>query len=228
MPHDALQESWEEIDRYIVDRLLPADEALDAALVSSARAGLPSINVAPNQGALLGLFASMTSARRVLEIGTLGGYSTIWLARALPPAGRLVSLEAEGRHADVARANVAQAGLAGIVEIRVGPALELLPELEREGVEPFDMVFVDADKAHNPEYFAWAMRLTHVGSVVVVDNVVRQGRVVDAASNDADIVGTRRLYDAVAAEPRVRATAVQTVGTKGHDGFLVALVVGNQ
>ncbi len=225
MAHENSQESWDEIDRYIVDRLLPADGALDAALAHSAAAGLPSINVAPNQGALLGLLASMTHARRVLEIGTLGGYSTIWLARALPPAGRLVSLEAQDRHAAVARANVAQAGLAGLVEIRVGPALELLPELEREGVDPFDMVFVDADKAHNAEYFAWALRLTHVGSVVVVDNVVRGGRLLDSSSADPDVVGTRRLYDAVAAEPRVRATAVQTVGSKGHDGFLVALVV---
>jgi predicted O-methyltransferase YrrM len=225
MAHETSQESWDEIDRFIVDRLLPADGALDAALAHSAAAGLPSINVAPNQGALLGLLASMTHARRVLEIGTLGGYSTIWLARALPPAGRLVSLEAQDRHAAVARANVAQAGLAGVVEIRVGPALELLPELEREGVDPFDMVFVDADKAHNAEYFACALRLTHVGSVVVVDNVVREGRLLDSSSPDPDVVGTRRLYDAVAAEPRVRATAVQTVGSKGHDGFLVALVV---
>ncbi|MHB1598779.1 MAG: O-methyltransferase [Acidimicrobiales bacterium] len=226
MADDASQASWAEIDHYIVEHLVPHDEALDAALDASAAAGLPPINVAPNQGALLGLLATMTGARDVLEIGTLGGYSTIWLARALQPGGHLVSLEASARHADVARANIARAGLADVVEVRVGPALATLPLLEAEGAGPFDMVFVDADKASNPEYFAWALRLARVGALVVVDNVVRQGRLVDATTSDPDILGTRRLFDVVAAEPRVRATAIQTVGSKGHDGVLVALVVG--
>ncbi|MHB1974420.1 MAG: O-methyltransferase [Acidimicrobiales bacterium] len=226
MADDASQASWAEIDHYIVEHLVPHDEALDAALDASTAAGLPSINVAPNQGALLGLLATMTGARDVLEIGTLGGYSTIWLARALQPGGHLVSLEASARHADVARANIARAGLADVVEVRVGPALATLPLLEAEGAGPFDMVFVDADKASNPEYFAWALRLARVGALVVVDNVVRQGRLVDATTSDPDILGTRRLFDVVAAEPRVRATAIQTVGSKGHDGVLVALVVG--
>ncbi len=226
MTGDASQASWAEIDRYIVGHLVPHDEALEAALDASAAAGLPPINVAPNQGALLGLLATMTGACNVLEIGTLGGYSTIWLARALQPGGHLVSLEASARHADVARANIARAGLADVVEVRVGPALATLPLLEAEGAGPFDMVFVDADKASNPEYFDWALRLARVGALVVVDNVVRQGRLVDATSSDPDILGTRRLFDAVAAEPRVRATAIQTVGSKGHDGLLVALVVG--
>ncbi|MHB1782237.1 MAG: O-methyltransferase [Acidimicrobiales bacterium] len=226
MADDASQASWAEIDHYIVEHLVPHDEALDAALDASTAAGLPPINVAPNQGALLGLLATMTGARDVLEIGTLGGYSTIWLARALQPGGHLVSLEASARHADVARANIARAGLADVVEVRVGPALATLPLLEAEGAGPFDMVFVDADKASNPEYFAWALRLARVGALVVVDNVVRQGRLVDATTSDPDILGTRRLFDVVAAEPRVRATAIQTVGSKGHDGVLVALVVG--
>ena len=226
MTGDASQASWAEIDRYIVEHLVPHDEALDAALDASAAAGLPPINVAPNQGALLGLLATMAGACNVLEIGTLGGYSTIWLARALQPGGHLVSLEASARHADVARANIARAGLADVVEVRVGPALATLPLLEAEGAGPFDMVFVDADKASNPEYFDWALRLARVGALVVVDNVVRQGRLVDATSSDPDILGTRRLFDVVAAEPRVRATAIQTVGSKGHDGLLVALVVG--
>ncbi len=226
MADDASRALWAEIDHYIVEHLVPHDEALDAALDASTAAGLPPINVAPNQGALLGLLATMTGARDVLEIGTLGGYSTIWLARALQPGGHLVSLEASARHADVARSNIARAGLADVVEVRVGPALATLPLLEAEGAGPFDMVFVDADKASNPEYFAWALRLARVGALVVVDNVVRQGHLVDATTSDPDILGTRRLFDVVAAEPRVRATAIQTVGSKGHDGVLVALVVG--
>ena len=224
MGEDAEPASWDAIDDYIVGHLVRPDAALDAALAASAEAGLPEINVAPNQGKLLGLLAAMVGARNVLEIGTLGGYSTIWLARALPPGGRLISLEAEERHAKVARASLARAGLAEVVEVRVGPALESLPKLAAEGCGPFDLVFVDADKAHNADYFEWALRLTRRGSLVVVDNVVRHGRILERASGDPDVVGTRRLFEVVAAEPRVSATALQTVGVKGHDGFLVALV----
>lgn len=217
---------WIEVDSYLQAALVPADPVLEQAIADSRRAGLPPIEVTALQGKFLSVLARLLQARRILEIGTLGGYSTIWLARALQPGGHLVSLEASARHADVARANIARAGLADVVEVRVGPALATLPLLEAEGAGPFDMVFVDADKASNPEYFAWALRLARVGALVVVDNVVRQGRLVDATTSDPDILGTRRLFDVVAAEPRVRATAIQTVGSKGHDGVLVALVVG--
>ena len=170
------QQKWTEVDRYINDLLVPADAALDAALAASAAAGLPPINVAPNQGKFLHLLARTQGARRILEIGTLGGYSTIWLARALPADGRLVTLESEPMHADVARASLVRAGLASIAEVRLGPALESLPRLAAEGGDPFDFVFIDADKPSNPEYFAWALKLSRRGSVIIVDNVVRNGR----------------------------------------------------
>jgi len=219
------QDQWTAVDRYLVSALLPPDPALDEALRANAAAGLPAIDVAPNQGKMLHLIAQMQGARAILEIGTLGGYSTIWLARALPRDGRLVTLEAEAKHAEVARANVARAGLASVVEIRVGRALETLPRLAEEGRGPFDLVFIDADKQNNAEYVAWALRLTRPGSVIVVDNVVRAGRVIDAGSDDPQIQGTRRLFDALAREPRLSATAIQTVGSKGHDGFVLARVV---
>jgi predicted O-methyltransferase YrrM len=180
--------------------------------------------VAPNQGKLLHLWARMIGARSILEVGTLGGYSTIWLARALPPGGRLVTLEAEPRHAEVAVANLERAGVADRVDVVVGKALDTLPVLADEGRGPFDLTFIDADKQGNADYFQWAVRLSRPGSVIVVDNVVRQGSVLDAGSDDPAVVGTRRLFEVVAAEPRVTATAVQTVGSKGHDGFLLALV----
>lgn len=217
-------ERWSAVDRYITDLLLPGDPALDAALAASDAAGLPQISVTPNQGKLLHLLARMQGARTILEIGTLGGYSTIWLARALPPSGRLVTLEADPKHAEVARANIARAGLAEIVEVRVGKALDLLPRLAAEGFPPFDLAFVDADKPSNPEYFAWTLRLSRPGSVIIFDNVVRSGAVADAASEDPSVVGVRRLYEALAAEPRVTATAVQTVGSKGYDGLAIAYV----
>ncbi|HEU5109285.1 MAG TPA: O-methyltransferase, partial [Micromonosporaceae bacterium] len=188
-------------------------------------AGLPEIQVAPNQGKLLQLMAQIRGARRILEIGTLGGYSTIWLARALPHDGRLVTMEYDRRHAEVARANIARAGLADRVEVRVGAALDLLPALARERPEPFDLTFIDADKQSNTEYFRWALRLSRVGSVIIVDNVVRGGRVTDPNSDDPSVVGTRRLFDALAAEPRVTATAIQTVGSKSYDGFAMAVVI---
>ena len=223
---DQERERWDAVDRYISEERVPSDAALDAALHASAEAGLPEISVTPSQGKLLALLARLAGGRTVLEIGTLGGYSTIWMARALAPGGRMVTLESDARHAGVARSNIERAGLSEIVDIRVGPALETLPVLAAEGFGPVDLVFVDADKANNAEYFAWAVRLSRPGTVIVVDNVVRGGAVVDGASSDPDIVGTRRLYEAMAAEPRVSATAVQTVGTKGYDGFAVALVTG--
>jgi predicted O-methyltransferase YrrM len=218
------QEPWVAVDRYIADLLVPADPALDAALEASTAAGLPAINVAPNQGKLLHLLARGIEARAILEIGTLGGYSTIWLARALPEGGRLITLEVDARHADVARANIARAGLADLVDLRLGRALDTLPRLAAEGLTPFDLIFIDADKPSVPDYFAWALKLSRRGSLIVVDNVVRDGAVADAASRDPNVQGVRRLHELIAAEPRVSATTIQTVGSKGYDGFTLALV----
>ena len=203
---------------------MSADPALEAALAASAAAGLPAINVSPVQGKLLHLLARAIGARNVLEIGTLGGYSTIWLARALPDGGRLISLEADAKHAEVARANIARAGLEDKVEVRLGMALDLLPGLAAESREPFDFVFIDADKPNNAAYFDWALKLSRPGSIIVVDNVVRDGDVIDAASDSPTVQGVRRFLERLAAEPRVSATAIQTVGTKGYDGFAIALV----
>ncbi len=213
---------WTDVDAYIGGRLVGEDEALQAALKASDAAGLPAIAVAPNQGKLLHLYAQMIGARRVLEIGTLGGYSTIWLARAVPADGQVVTLEFSAKHAEVAQANLARAGVAERVRVVVGPALESLPALADE--EPFDLVFIDADKQNNPAYFQWALRLTKPGSVIVVDNVVRGGAIADPSRDSSDVVGTRELYDLVGGEQRVTATAVQTVGLKGYDGFLIARV----
>lgn len=220
------QEQWTQVDRYITDLLVPADPALDHALAASQAAGLPAINVAPNQGKLLQLFARIRGARSILEIGTLGGYSSIWLARALPAGGRLITLEYDPKHAEVARGNIANAGLASSVEVRTGKALDTLPQLEREGRGPFDLVFIDADKENIPAYFTWALRLTKPGSLIIVDNVVRKGAVIDADSKDVNIQGVRRFNELVSREPRVSATAVQTVGSKGYDGFALLLVNG--
>jgi predicted O-methyltransferase YrrM len=216
----------EVVDRYLSGLFVSSDPALDAALSACAAAGLPEIQVSPTQGKLLHLIARMLAPRAILEIGTLGGYSAIWLARALVPGGRLISLEIDPKHAEVARANVARAGLADRVDIRIGRALDTLPRIQAEGRGPFDLVFIDADKTSNPEYFAWALKLTRPGALIVVDNVVRSGSVVDAASGDESVVGTRRVLDMMAAEPRVSATALQTVGVKGWDGFAFALVTG--
>uniref|UniRef100_A0A832I7T0 O-methyltransferase n=1 Tax=Eiseniibacteriota bacterium TaxID=2212470 RepID=A0A832I7T0_UNCEI len=219
---------WSEVDRWIAAALPHDDAALAAAREASAAAGLPAIAVSAPQGKLLHLLARAIGARRILEIGTLGGYSAIWMARALPPDGRLVTLEVDPRHAQVARANLARAGLAGVTEVRVGAALETLPRLAAEGEGPFDLAFIDADKPSNPEYFDWALRLSRPGGLIVVDNVVREGAVADPAADDPATRGVRRLFERVAAEPRVSATALQTVGTKGHDGFLVACVAGRR
>lgn len=221
------QELWSAVDRYIGDLFVPSDPALDAALASSAEAGLPPINVAPNQGKLLQLLARLRGARAILEIGTLGGYSTIWLARTLPPDGRLITLEADPRHAEVARANIARAGLAGVVELRLGRALDTLVRLFSDGEGPFDLIFIDADKPGYPDYFGWALKLSRRGSVIIADNVVRKGAVADPASKDPMVQGVRRFNELVAAEPRVSATAIQTVGSKGYDGFAIALVIAD-
>jgi predicted O-methyltransferase YrrM len=218
------QEQWSQVDEYISKLLVPSDDALDAALAASTAAGLPAINVAPNQGKFLSLLASIQGAKNILEIGTLGGYSTIWLARALPADGRLVTLELDPKHAEVARRNLGHARLGELVSIRVGPALETLPKLAAEGLTAFDFVFIDADKQSIPEYFQWALKLTRVGSVIVVDNVVRKGAVLDRASTDPNVQGVRRFNELVAKTPRVSATTVQTVGSKGYDGFALIRV----
>ncbi|MEU8524738.1 MULTISPECIES: O-methyltransferase [Streptomyces] len=220
------QEQWTTVDRYFTDLLAPADEALTAALADSAAAGLPAINVAPNQGKLLHLLAVAQGARNILEIGTLGGYSTIWLARALPVDGRLVTLEYNPAHADVARANIARAGLDKVVEVRTGAALDTLPQLETEGAGPFDLTFIDADKVNNPHYVSWALKLSRPGSLIVVDNVVRGGKIATEHPDDAAVTGTREMFELVSREPRLDATAFQTVGVKGYDGMLLARVVG--
>ncbi|MEL5957391.1 O-methyltransferase [Streptomyces sp. CLV115] len=217
---------WAEVDDYFNGLLVGPDEALDAAVEASDGAGLPAIQVAANQGKLLNLLARLQGARTVLEIGTLGGYSTIWLARALPEGGRVVTLEADPAYAEVARANIERAGLAAAVEIRVGRALDTLPEIAEEGYGPFDVVFIDADKPSNPDYLAWSLKLTRPGSLIVADNVVRDGEVVDGGSDDPTVQGVRRFTELVAAEPTLSATALQTVGSKGYDGLMLALVTG--
>ncbi|HEV8480160.1 MAG TPA: O-methyltransferase [Candidatus Eisenbacteria bacterium] len=219
------QDQWTTVDDYLTQTLVGEDDALTGAVRDSERAGLPAIQVAPNQGKLLYLLARMIGARSILEIGTLGGYSTIWMARALPAGGRLVTLEAEPKHAEVARANFARAGLASVIDLRLGRALDTLPKLAAEGLGPFDLFFIDADKPSIPEYFDWALRLSHPGSLILVDNVVRKGAVADAASDDPNVQGVRRFNERMAREPRVSATTLQTVGVKGYDGIAFALVV---
>lgn len=216
---------WNAVDAWFADRLLPADPALAAALAGNAAAGLPAIDVSPLQGRMLELFVRMSGARRVLEVGTLGGYSTICLAGAVGPNGHVVTLEIDPHHAAVAAANIDRAGLADRVDIRVGPARDTLSAMVARGEGPFDFVFIDADKPNNPHYLTSALALSRVGTVIVVDNVVRDGRVIDAASADDRVIGTRAVFDMIAREPRLRATAVQTVGAKGHDGFCLAQVV---
>jgi predicted O-methyltransferase YrrM len=220
-----MQERWTAVDRYVSDLLVKPDAALEAALADSAAAGLPPIAVSVPQGKLLHLLAKLQGARNILEVGTLGGYSAIWMARALPAGGRLVTLEIDPKHAAVARANLARAGVADVVELRLGAALETLPKLAAEGRGPFDLVFIDADKPSNPDYFRWALKLSRPGSLIIVDNVIRDGAVIDAASKDASVQGVRRLNDMMAVEPRVSATAIQTVGSKGYDGLAIALVI---
>ena len=220
------QETWTAVDQYIAEMLVAPDAALDAALEASNAAGLPRIAVSPAQGKLLHILVRLRGARRILEIGTLGGYSTIWMARALPSGGKLLSIEVDATHAEVARANIARAGLAAVVEVRHDAALEVLPRLKSEGIGPFDLTFIDADKASIPSYFDWALKLAAPRGLIIVDNVIRDGAVIDAASTDASVLGVRRLNERLRAEPRVTATTIQTVGSKGYDGFTIALVDG--
>jgi predicted O-methyltransferase YrrM len=219
------QEVWTAVDDYINGLLVPSDPVLDAALASSTAANLPAIQVSPPQGKMLQVLARLVGARNVLEIGTLGGYSTIWLARALPSDGRVLTLEANPKHAEVARANFARAGLTTVIELRLGKALDLLPHVASEARGPFDLIFIDANKSNMPEYFDWAVKLSHRSTVIIADNVIRHGGVLDATSDDADIQGVRRFTERVAADPRVSATAIQTVGSKGYDGFALIIVL---
>lgn len=219
------QQQWTAVDNYYVDLLVPTDSALDEALKSSDAAGLPPAAVAPNQGKMLLLLAQIQQARTILEIGTLGGYSTIWLARALPANGHLITLEADPKHAEVAAANIARAGLSDKVEVRVGKAVDLLPQLVAHA--PFDLIFIDADKPSNPDYFKWALKLSRKGTLIIADNVVRDGAVINADSGDANVQGIRRFNEMVAADPRVSATAIQTVGSKGYDGFALIRVIAD-
>ena len=217
------QELWSAVDRYFEESLVPADADLDGALAASKAAGLPDIQVAPNQGKLLHMLARLCQAKRILEIGTLGGYSTIWMARALPAGGRLVTLEFDPKHAGVARANIARAGLSELVDLRVGRAIDALPGLASEA--PFDLVFIDADKPSTTDYFNWALKLSRRGTVIVVDNVVRDGKVASpSGEEDEDVAGMRKFMAALAVDRRVSATALQTVGIKGYDGFAIAIV----
>jgi predicted O-methyltransferase YrrM len=218
------QELWASVDRYLVEKLIPADPVLDQVLKANAEAGLPTIDVAPNQGKLLHLLARIQGAKRVLEIGTLGGYSTIWLARALPADGSIVTLEFEAKHAEVALANIQRAGVSCSVELRQGRALDSLAKLYEEKTPPFDFIFIDADKQTIPAYLEWSLRLSRPGSILVVDNVIRDGAVIDPQDTDARVQGVRRFFEMLAEDPRLSATTIQTVGSKGYDGFTLAMV----
>lgn len=215
---------WTKVDDYFGDLLAPEDDAMKQVLRANHQAGLPAIGVSPLQGKFLFLLVKIVQARRVLEIGTLGGYSTIWMARALPANGRVVTLEMDPKHAEVARQNLSAAGVLDRVDLRLGRALDTLPSLHMPGAEPFDLIFVDADKQNNPEYLEWAVKLGRPGTVIVVDNVVREGKVIDAKSRKSDIRGTRRMTELMARNPRLSATALQTVGVKGYDGFAMAVL----
>ena len=221
---DRADARWTAVDEYIDELLVGQDDGLRGALAASDAAGLPSISVTPAQGKVLNLLARSIGARAILEIGTLGGYSTIWLARGLQPGGRLITIEADEKHAAVARENIARANLAASVDLRIGRALDMLPSIEREGLGPFDLVFIDADKPNTPDYFKWALRLARIGTLILIDNVVRNGGIADADSQDPAVVAMRRVLAMVASEPRVSATVLQTVGEKGYDGLALVLV----
>jgi predicted O-methyltransferase YrrM len=219
------QSTWTEVDNYLTDTLIAKDAALESALAANAAGGLPAIDVSPTQGKFLQLLARMQGAKRILEIGTLGGYSTICLARALPPDGQLITMEFSPKHAAVAKDNIARAGLSRLVEIRIGPAAESLAQLRAENPEPFDMIFIDADKPNNPTYLEWALKFSRKGTLIVVDNVIRDGQIANASNPDPAITGTRTMFEGMGANPRLDATALQTVGSKGYDGFALALVL---
>jgi len=223
---DLAQKRWTAVDRYITDQLLLPDPILDAAIEGSRAAGLPPIQVSPTQGKLLHILARTQGARRILELGTLGGYSTIWLARALAADGHLITLEADPKHAAVARANLARAGLTHLVELRLGPALDSLKEMANAATVPFDFIFIDADKPGYADYLTWSLKLSRPGTLIVADNVVRNGNIVDENSDDINVQGIRRFNETLAAEPRLVATTIQTVGSKGYDGFTMAIVGG--
>jgi predicted O-methyltransferase YrrM len=219
------QPLWTAVDNYIDSSLSLSDDVLNGAITANAEGGLPAIDVTASQGKLLHLLARAMGAKRVLEIGTLGGYSTIWLARALPDDGTVITLEFDPKHAAVARRNIERAGLARMVDVRVGKALDSLPVIESEGGGPFDLIFIDADKVNNPDYFEWALKLSRPGSIIIVDNVVREGGLADSRSEDPAILASRSVVELMGNDPRVEATVMQTVGTKGYDGFAIALVV---
>lgn len=219
------QDTWTAVDEYVTGLLAPPDEALDTAVRAGEEAGLPQIQVSPPQGKLLHLLAKMIGAKSILEFGTLAGYSSIWLARALPAGGRLITLEANPDYAEVAAASIAAAGLSEAVEVRVGPALDQLPQLEADGVGPFDLTFIDADKVHTPDYFAWALEHSRPGSLIIADNVIRDGRLADLSDDDPAIAAQRSFHEQLAAESRVEATTIQTVGGKGYDGFSLVRVL---
>jgi predicted O-methyltransferase YrrM len=225
LPQKTSQEQWTAVDEYITQHLIGSDAVLEAALAAMTASGMPAISVSPAQGKQLFLLAKLCRARNILEIGTLGAYSSIWLARALPPGGRLITLEADAKHAEVARANIARAGLEHAVELHVGKALDTLPKVAAGISEPFDLFFIDADKENIPDYFRWALKLSRPGSLIVVDNVVRDGALADASSTNPQVHGARRFHELLATEPRVSATTIQTVGAKGYDGFTAALVL---
>lgn len=220
----AMESTWNEVDEYFAERLAPSDAALRAALSESEAAGLPPISVTASQGKFLHLLVQIRQARHILEIGTLGGYSTIWMARALPKDGRIITLEIDQNHADIARSNIERAGLRGMVEIRVAPAADSLAHMKREAIDPFDIIFIDADKASTPDYYEAAVALSKPGTIIVIDNVVREGHVIDVNSKDASVLGMRRAVERIARDARVSATGVQTVSGKGYDGFILAVV----
>jgi predicted O-methyltransferase YrrM len=219
------QKTWTTVDSYLTETLVTADPILAAALATNATASLPAIDVSPTQGKFLHLLATIHGAKRILEIGTLGGYSTIWLGRALPPEGSLITLEFEPRHAAVAQENITRAGLSAIVEIRVGPAADSLAQLYKEAAQPFDLIFIDADKPNNPVYLEWALKFSRKGTIIIIDNVIRDGKIADADNTDPSITGTRAMFEMIAANQRLEGTALQTVGSKGYDGFAIALVL---
>lgn len=219
---------WREVDEYISSRLLPRDLVMEAVLAANRSAGLPVIDVSPNQGMLLHVWAKMARAKRILELGTLGGYSTIWMAKALPRDGKLVTIELEPAAAKVAQSNFALAGVEGLIELRVGEALTQLEQMDAEGTEPFDLIFIDADKPNNPAYLKWALRFSQTGTVIIGDNVVRDGAILQEDSADPRVQGVRDFYEGIAAEPRLTATAIQTVGSKGYDGFMIGIVDGGE
>ncbi|MFL5615009.1 MAG: O-methyltransferase [Gemmatimonadaceae bacterium] len=220
-----MESTWTEVDAYFAERLAPNDAALEAALAESESAGLPPISVTSTQGKFLQLLVRIRNARRILEIGTLGGYSTIWMARALPPGGTIVTLEIDPKHAEVAKRNIERAGQRSVVQIRVAPAAESLAQMKQEGVAPFDFVFIDADKASTAQYYDASLELSRPGTLIVIDNVAREGKVIDADSDDESIRGIRRGVDRITNDPRVSATAIQTVSSKGYDGFILAVVL---